>query len=165
MKWRELLDQWSLSGLKIKFGVLEAEFEPKDQDRDAAWAMYVELVTRITTHPLPDSEGDEQAALASVHSLFALTREVLRTTGGRHAREFAKIAVVVLNQKVRPFTAKWHRLALAGALKDAQQCAAFRAELATLQQVLLHYTRLLGSMAGVEGDDDLTQIDDLGSCA
>jgi hypothetical protein len=49
-----------------------------------------------------------------VYRLFGLTREILKAPGGRHAREFAKIAVVVLNQKVRPFTARWHRLALAG---------------------------------------------------
>lgn len=99
--------------------MLEAEFDPQDQDRDAAWALYVELVTRITTQPLPEGEGDEQVAPDSVHSLFALTCEVLKTMGRRHAREFAKIAVVVPNQKVRPFTAKWHRLVLAGALKDS----------------------------------------------
>ena len=37
MKWRELLDQWSLSSLKINVGVLDAEFKPSDQDKEAAW--------------------------------------------------------------------------------------------------------------------------------
>lgn len=161
MQWRELLDQWSLSGLKINVGVLNAEFKPSDPDRDAAWALYVELLTRITTQPLPRGYGDELAALKSVHDLFALTREILKAPGARHAREFAKIAIVVLNQKVRPFTAKWHKLSLAGAFDDKAQCDTFRNELEVLQGVLLHYTQLLGAMAGVEGDDDLTRIEDV----
>lgn len=161
MKWRELLDQWSLSSLKINVGVLNAEFKPSDHDREAAWALYIELVTRITTQPLPRDDGDEQAALDSVYRLFGLTREILKAPGGRHAREFAKIAIVVLNQKVRPFTARWHRLALGGAFQEPAQRLVFRGELEALQEVLLHYTRLLGSMAGVEGEDDLTRIEDV----
>ena len=159
MKWRELLEKWSLTGLKINVGVLDAEFKPSDPDRDAAWALYIELVTRITTQPLPREHGDEAAALKSIHNLFELTRELLKAPGARHAREFAKIAVVVLNQKVRPFTAKWHKLSLAGAFDDAAQRTVFRDELEALQVELLHYTRLLGHMAGVEGEDDLTRIE------
>lgn len=161
MKWRELLDQWSLTGLKVKAGVLEAEFKPQDPDRDAAWALYVELLTRIATQPLPRGYGDEQAALDSVYALFPLTREILKAPGARHAREFAKIAIVVLNQKVRPFTAKWHKQALAGAFDDKARCDDFRTELEALQTVLLHYTQLLGAMAGIEGEDDLTRIEDV----
>ena len=159
MKWRELLDQWSLSSLRINVGVLNAEFRPSDQDKDAAWALYIELVTRITTQPLPRDQGDEAAALKSVHSLFGLTRDILKAPGARHAREFAKIAVVVLNQKVRPFTAKWHQLSLSGALDGAAQRSAFRDDLQALQVELLHYTQLLGHMAGVEPEDDLTRIE------
>jgi len=32
--------------------------------------------------------------------------------------QFRKIAIVVLNQVIRPFTVKWHRLSLAGAFND-----------------------------------------------
>ena len=35
--------------------------------------------------------------------------------------EFAKLTIPVLNQIIRPFTAKWHRLSLAGAFEDAVQ--------------------------------------------
>ncbi|MEX8520277.1 MAG: hypothetical protein AB3X44_17355 [Leptothrix sp. (in: b-proteobacteria)] len=161
MKWRELLDLWSLSGLQINPGVLGAEFKPSDNDKDAAWAMYVELLTRITTQPLPQEQGDERAALESVHQLFPLTRDILRSTGGRHAREFAKIAIVILNQQVRPFTSKWHRLSLTGGFDGLTGRQEFRTELAHLQDVLLRYTRLLGCMAGVEADDDLTRIEEV----
>ncbi len=156
MKLRELLDQWSLTGLKINVGFLEAEFKPSDRDRDAAWDMYVELLTRVTTHCLPAEHGDEATALSSVHALFGLTRDILRNRGGRHATEFAKIAIVVLNQKVRPFTTRWHKASLAGAFSDAAQCARFRAEFGDLQQVLVRYAGLLAALAGVE---DLTRLE------
>ena len=117
MKLRELLDKWSLTKLRVNAGFLDAEFQANDQEKDAAWAMYVELLTRITTQALPAEQGDEAAALASVHQLFAITRDILRSSGARHADKFAKIAIVVLNQKVRPFTSHWHKAALAGCLR------------------------------------------------
>ena len=64
MKLRDFLERWGLSGLKIKLGFLEGEFKPSDPDRNAAWDLYVELLTRITTQYLPPESGDEKAALA-----------------------------------------------------------------------------------------------------
>lgn len=154
MKWRDWLEQWGMTSLRIKLGILDAEWEPRDPDRNAAWEMYVELITRITVQPLPDGAGDEETALTSIHSLFGTTREVLRRQG-RGALEFARLAVVILNQKVRPFTAKWHGLKEQGEL--AQRSAEFRRELAELREVLHVYTQMLGNMAGVE--EDLTDIE------
>jgi hypothetical protein len=71
-------------------------------------------------------------------------------------QEFAKIAIVVLNQIVRPFTAKWHRLSLQGALSGTEANAEFRAELAALQARLKTFTKMLADMAGVE---DLTSLE------
>ena len=48
---------------------------------------------------------------------------------------------------------------LEAAIDDAAQRTVFRDELEALQVELLHYTRLLGHMAGVEGEDDLTRIE------
>lgn len=156
MKWSQWLEEWGLSKLKINTGFLKMEFEPQDHDRDAAWEMYVELLTRITTQALPTEDGDEQAALNSVYSLFGITRDIIKRRT-RHASEFAKIAIVVLNQIVRPFTAKWHKLGLNGAFQDQAQCEVFRLELASLQSDLRKYTALLGNMAGVE--DDMTLLE------
>jgi len=153
MKWSAWLAKYKIK-LSLSAWVLNAEWEPRDPDRDAAWEMYVELLTRITTQPLPDQEGDEATALKSVYSLFPTTREILREQG-RGCTQFAKLAVVILNQKVRPFTAKWHRALEQNKL--ASQIAAFRRELAKLQEILRTYTRMLGDMAGVE--EDLTAIE------
>ena len=155
MKRRDFLEQWGLTNLKIKLGFVEGEFAPKDPDRAAAWELYVELLTRVTTQYLAPEHGDEQAALESVHQLFPLTREILKRNGSG-AGEFAKLAIPVLNQIIRPFTAKWHRLVLTGAFKDAARCREFRAELSDLQVSLRNYTRALAAMALVE---DLTSLE------
>jgi hypothetical protein len=145
-----------LSSLKIKLGFLEGEFNPHDADRAAAWELYVELLTRITTQYLAPEDGDEQAALESVYVIFPLTREILRRHGSGSG-EFAKLAIPVLNQMIRPFTAKWHRGSLTGAFKDPERCRDFRAELAVLQPRLRDYTRALSDMALVE---DLTTLEE-----
>ena len=155
MRFGELFDRWGLRGIKLSAGFAELEFQPQTADRDAAWAMYVELLTRITTQHLQPEDGDEQTALTSVFSLFGLTREILKSHG-RGCQGFAKVAIVVLNQIIRPFTAKWHKLSLGGAFDNAESCQTFREELSELQEKLRGYTRLLADMAQVE---DLTVLE------
>lgn len=155
MRWREWLENWSVVSLRISLPYLEMEWAPQDADRDAAWELYIELLTRITTQPLPHEQGDEETALTSVYALFGLTRDTIKRHG-RSCQEFTKLAIVVLNQVVRPFTAKWHRLSLQGAFDDAARCAEFRQELAQLQAQLREYTRMLAALAGVE---DLTHLE------
>ena len=153
---RAFLEKWGLSSLKINVGFLEAEFKPSDADRAAAWELYVELLTRVTTQRLPPEVGDEKTALDSVFALFSLTREILRRNGSG-AGEFAKLAIPVLNQIIRPFTAKWHKLSLAGAFNQAKGCSDFRKELAALQPQLRRYAQALAAMAQVE---DLTALEE-----
>ena len=155
MKRRDFLEKWGLSSLKINLGFLEGEFKPSDPDRAAAWELYVELLTRVTTQSLAPEHGDEKTALDSVYAIFPLTREILRRQGSGSG-EFAKLAIPVLNQVIRPFTATWHRNSLAGAFKDSSQCQVFRSELEILQIKLRNYTRALAAMAEVE---DLTTLE------
>lgn len=155
MKWRGWLEEWDMTSLKISAPFLEMEWNPSEPDRDAAWGLYIELLTRVATQPLPAEDGDERAALESVHSLFPTTRSIIKEHG-RQCIEFTKLAVVVLNQVVRPFTAKWHRLAVHGAFEEAANREQFREELAELQTKLGTYTAMLADMAGVE---DLTNLE------
>ncbi|MGH8584007.1 MAG: hypothetical protein ACREWG_14750 [Gammaproteobacteria bacterium] len=156
MKRKDFLERWGLSSIKLNLPFLEAEFDPHDPDRAAAWELYVELLTRVTTQRLSPQDGDEKAALDSVYALFGLTRDVLKRHGSG-CIEFAKLAIPVLNQAIRPFTARWHKLSLDDAFKDPAQCAAFRAELAELQILLRCYTQALATLADVE---DLTELED-----
>lgn len=155
VKWSDWLENWGMSSLKLKTGFLEAEWKPNPQDQQAAWELYVELLTRITTQALDPEHGDEKTALESIFSLFPTTRQILKKDG-RSCKEFTKISIIVLNQVVRPFTAKWHKASLKGELEGVETCAEFRSELAGLQMVLVRYTKMLAHMAGVE---DLTELE------
>ena len=118
-----------------------AESNPTDNNRKAAWHLYVEMETRITTQPLAPGHGDEKTALDSVYSLFKTTRKILHKQGP-DCVIFAKIAIEILNQKVRPFTAKWHPRSIAGDFdNNPEACADFWDELEPLQEVLQAYTR------------------------
>jgi hypothetical protein len=152
MKLGQWLENWGMTGLSINLGILHTEWAPQEEDREAAWELYVELLTRVVTQPLPESAGDERAALDSAHQLFGITRGILRAKG-RRCVQFTKLAVIVLNQIVRPFTAKWHRLASAGAFEQEANRREFRRELAALQGQLAIYARMLADIAQVE---DLT---------
>lgn len=155
MKWNKWLENWDMTSLKIKAPFLEMEWNPSEPDKKAAWELYIELLTRITTQPLGENDGDEKAALESVYSLFPTTRSIIKENG-RDCIEFTKLAIVVLNQKVRPFTAKWHRAWLAHGLDSPELRKQFREELLEVQAVLRIYTGMLAQMAGVE---DLTRLE------
>ena len=153
-----------LVGPLLKHGVsfaiekLKATFNSKNvkkKVKKAAWSMYVEMVTRVITQPLPPKHGDEKAALKSVFSLFETTRKILNKYGP-DCSEFSEVAFAVLNQKVRPFTAKWHRKKLKGAFKSKAKCAKFHEDLAALQKVLSAWTVVLAEMAGVEDTTNLS---------
>lgn len=155
MKWKDWLKNWDMTSLKINTPFLNMEWQPQEADKDAAWELYIELLTRISTQRLAPNEGDEETALESIHSLFGLTRNVLKNNK-RNCIEFAKISIIMLNQVIRPFTAKWHKLKVEGAFQDQNACKEFREELHLLQHKLRNYTKMLADMAGVE---DLTEIE------
>lgn len=155
MKWSDWLEKWEMTSLKIKAPYLEMEWNPAEPDKVAAWELYIELLTRITTQSLAVDHGDEKTALDSIYSIFPTTRLIIKGNG-RSCIEFTKIAIVVLNQKIRPFTAKWHRISVDGGFSDPAVCATFRDELVDLQAILRRYTAMLSDMAGVE---DLTELE------
>lgn len=155
MKVENWLRKWNLTSLKINAKFLELELNFTDTDKKAAWEMYVELLTRITTQRLRIEEGDEQTALDSIHSIFGTTREILKRYGSS-CIEFTKISVVILNQIIRPFTAKWHKNSHEKAFENPDECLMFRNELELLQMQIKNYTRLLSDIAEVE---DLTELE------
>ena len=156
MKLINWLKKWNMDSLKINAQVLELELSFSDSDKKAAWEMYIELLTRITTQYLAPEHGDEKTALDSIYSLFGITRDILKKYSSS-CIEFTKIAIVVLNQVIRPFTAKWHKVSLEGGFDDAITCVSFRDELSELQGDLRNYAKLLSDIAGVE---DLTILEE-----
>lgn len=158
MTLREIFNKFNIeSSLHIHaFGVFDLEIKYTDVDRQAAWDLYIELITRITTQPLDDEAGNEQTALDSVYGIFKLTRDILHKTGPK-AANFAKVAVLVLNKVLRPFTSKWHKLSSTGAFQDEALKKSFRAELSVLQENVLTYTDILSAIAGL--DENIERLD------
>lgn len=100
-------------------GSVEGTWKPDDNEKQAAWEMYIELVTRVAVTPLPQDEGLLREALASLHSLFSVTREILRKYGPTVAiprrganLSFGYLAVMILNSAIRPLLSKWHPVLL-----------------------------------------------------
>jgi hypothetical protein len=155
-------------GIDVDFGIfkLSTEWTEDPRQRDAAWALYVEYGTRISTQALDIDDGLIAEALDSLHALFGVTREVLREEGpvvGAGQGSVGGIAMTVLNKALRPFLSRWHpRLAEWQATHgkeggpraverqwpDEIKC---RAELAKLSSGMVAYANALARIAGAEG--------------
>jgi hypothetical protein len=152
------------TSLSIDFGVfkLETKLEPDPRQREAAWALFVELSTRVATQPVDLDEGLVREALDSLHELFAATRSVLLACGPRAgAREgtTGAIALLVLNGAVRPFLSRWHPLLAAWeehrpagkSARDHERAWELepkcRGELEKLRAGLVTYARNLAALA------------------
>ena len=142
----------------------EAEWKADPKERNAAWELYVELVTRIAIQPLRADEGLLREALTSLYSLFDSTRQILRSAGpdiGTSNPSVAGIAITVLNRGIRPFLSRWHPpLSDWEARRDAsvspgeherkwQEHDKLRGELETLRADLQSYAKGLTTLAGI----------------
>jgi hypothetical protein len=157
--------------VSLKLGVLAVEgtWEADESERRAAWEMYVELVTRISVAELMPDEGLLREALNSLYTLFGTTREILRRNGptlaiakGKGSLSFGRVAVAVLNGKLRPILAKWHPLLLD--YENTKQTAVsvvehekkwehapeLRQVLNEARIVLVRYSDVLAEVAGVD---------------
>jgi hypothetical protein len=156
--------------LKIPFTDIgiEGDWAPDERERQAAWELYVELVTRVALVPLRPLEGSLGEALSSLYSLFATTRTILRTYGpavaqpkGDGSLSFGYLAVAILNLVLRPVLAKWHPLLLAyesgkGSELSAadherqwERNAELRRDLEGVHEALRAYAAVLAEVAGV----------------
>lgn len=53
MKLSDLLSEFRLEKVRLNLSFLEVEIAFDQVDQDAAWELYVEMLTRIVTQPLP----------------------------------------------------------------------------------------------------------------
>lgn len=161
------------------FGAGKATWKPDRVQQDAAWEMYVELVTRIALQPLDKGEGLLREALSSLHVLFGETRRILREGGPRVAiplddgnddPTFGQAAVRILNDILRPFLSKWHPLLEeyeeqrgegVSRLEHEMQWERYdelHEELHEVQKKLKHYADILAEACGIQRihrrDDD-----------
>lgn len=149
-------------------GSVEGTWEPDENERNAAWDLYVELITRISVVELKPDEGLLREALSSIYSLFATTREILKKYGASVARSkgessisFGYLAVAILNTVLRPVLAKWHPLLLDYESKrekntsateherNWERCEELRQVLNDVRYILIEYADLLAQVADV----------------
>lgn len=102
-------------GLPFGVGEISGDWVPGSSEQDAAWEMYIELITRVGVVKLEPEEGLLREALASLYSLFETTRGILRRYGPEVARpspgstvSFGHLAIAILNHALRPTLATWH---------------------------------------------------------
>lgn len=162
-----------LNSINVEIGIpslgrIEGSWSPDDNEQKAAWELYVEIVTRVSATEVHPKEGSLREVLSSLHSLFGITRTILRTYGpsiaqpkGNGVLSLGYIAVVILNMVLRPFLSKWHPL-----LTDYESTRAngistidheqrwdrffeFRQDLAETQKSILEYADVLAEVARV----------------
>ena len=150
--------------VSLPWGIGSIELEPDRSERNAAWSLYVELVTRVAAQSLEADQGLLRESLTSLNNLFAITREILKVAGpgvGASHDSVGRIAIDVLNQGLRPFLAKWHPLLQEWeAQRDTDVSAraheqnwseesTLRRDLRSLVKELEEYVSALGAIAGV----------------
>ena len=163
---------WGADSIEVSLNLhvlsVRGTWKPNDDERRAAWELYVELATRIAVVPLRPDEGLMREALSSLYALFGLTRDILRAHGPALARprpdgeyNFGQLAVLVLNYELRPLLARWHpALETWEAQRPTEQsraeherawppAAQLRADLEQTRQRLVSYADLLAAAAGV----------------
>ncbi|MCL4340617.1 MAG: hypothetical protein M1431_00755 [Candidatus Thermoplasmatota archaeon] len=112
-----------LESIEIDLGLpflhIKGVWKPNEAEKNAAWELYVELITRISIIGLRKEEGLLREALTSLYSIFSITREVLRKYGPEVAiphenadYSLGRLAVEILNYQLRPLLTKWHPLLL-----------------------------------------------------
>ncbi|MGY0007549.1 hypothetical protein [Micromonospora sp. I033] len=146
----------------------ELRFAVTRDNKQVAWRLFLEAVTRVSGQPLATGTGLLREALSSLYQLFGITREVLgqatpsARAPGRPTVEH--LAIAMLNNELRPFLSKWHpRLRqwershpedLESEWPEDAEC---RAELAAMQRRLVRYVEGFGELAQVPSLKDVMQ--------
>lgn len=151
--------------VSLPFGIGSAKWQADATERNAAWALYVELVTRIAIQSLDSDQGLLREALNSLYVLFGTTREVLKSSGpqvGASRHSVGGIAIAVLNNGLRPFMTRWHlaledwemqrpdKISKKAHEQSWAEAPQMRQELEQLRKDLGQYATALAKIAGVE---------------
>ncbi len=161
--------------VNLPFGLGGANIVVTEAQQKAAWALYVELATRVAGVKLEPGMGSAREALNSLYSLFETTRTVLRAEGPAAAdgpESVGPIAIDILNHGLRPFLVKWHTSlsgfedqqsetqrdkhgGKANVIIDESQWSeydAFYQALEENRQGMLQYIQILARIAGIHHD-------------
>ena len=151
--------------ISLPFGIGSAKWMVDPTEQNAAWSLYVELVTRIAVQSLGFEQGLLREALNSLYSLSGTTRDVLKSAGpkvGASRHSVGGIAIAVLNNGLRPFMNQWHPMLEEWEVQrpsnvskkvheqNWSEAPKMRQELAELRIDLEQYAIALAKITGVE---------------
>jgi len=152
--------------VKVSFGpFIETTLEPTTQEADAAWHLFIELSTRITTQPFNTESGHLRDAFSSLYSVLQTAREVLKSVGPSKSNQdmtFPSISLLLITDHIAPFLTKWHELLAEHEETRSQKESmlshekkwilrdACIADLQALQETSLRYTALFAEISGVK---------------
>lgn len=105
--------------------------------RDAAFELYSQLCSRVSSAPLPNDVGCDVSALNSVFSLFQFWRD-LHSKYGRQSCYFIKHSKPFFDNSIRILTTKWHN-----ELDSSKINKDFRNDLLLLQNATNEYLKKL----------------------
>ncbi len=160
---------------------IQGTWEPNEEEKKAAWEIYVELVTRIPIAVLGQNEGILREALSSMYSLFHTTRTILRShspaIARRHAgnnRSLSYLVICMLNTTLRPLLGKWHPLLKAyeetrpnavGITEYEQRwerCTELRQEITRVHKDLAEYAHIFAQIAEVSSlTTDISEVQEI----
>ena len=106
-----------------------------NEDREAAYGIYVVMSTCIAIKNLPHTQGIEDMALESVLNLLVRIRKIIQSHG-RNSKIVGNITLSMLNVGIIPFIIKYNHSATWLETKPAAERAMFRKELKVLQKAL-----------------------------
>jgi len=127
--------------------------------RQLAWAVYVELTSRVVALPLGEEEGVDRSTLRSLFALFQRAREALIEAGPdasmpnpdcQDAASVGALLLLMLNAQLWPFLAHWHPIIPEEKGEDWDSRAVFRAELGALQRDLRQVAVVLEKGLGIQ---------------
>jgi len=119
-KLKRILSFIRLKEYKVEIGVLgiSGTLEYNAVAQETAWKIYIELVTRVSGNELAAGTGILREALSSLNNAFGILRDTLKAGGSELAKPpstnqkftVATVLLIVMNDHLRPFLAKWHPL-------------------------------------------------------
>ena len=154
--------------LKLPGATISGTWAFDAKEKQAAWEVYVELVTRIAVAGLDPQGGSLREALTSLYTLFATTRDVLRKYGpdvaipkGEDKISFGYLVLWMLNAVLRPVLTEWHtRLSHYESLRDPKvspieheqawdDAATLRKVIEDTRVMLTKYARVFEQVSGI----------------
>lgn len=139
----DLFTNSAIETSRINRTFFNKRMELNDIDKNAAWEMYIALLTSYAIKPINKDNNNIEIVLNAFDSLDETTIAILNKYGN-NCIEFAKIAIIVLNQVIKPFIARCYNIPNPEVDRELLQ------DLNKTQDKLRSYCRILSTIVDVE---------------